>query len=314
METKALWHIDKMTSEIRNEKAILNEIENPIFIKSEYSSISLGTEKLVSAGKIPVELFDKMKVPYMAGNFDFPIKYGYSLIGQTQENKWVHLMHPHQTGAFVNAEDCYFFSDEIEPLLATQFSNLETIVNAIWTSKVNKNDTVLICGTGSVGILLAQTIKMHIGAKVFIQENNSVKRGKLIAFGFELCNGKNEYSISYNVSADEKGLQYCINHGAIEGKIIELSWYGNQAVSLQLGGDFHYKRLQIVSSQVSEIPNEMKELHTFKSRKTEVENLLKTVDYKPFISSVIPFDELPFFFEKVRKNQPNDDFITVVKY
>jgi hypothetical protein len=116
------------------------------------------------------------------------------------------------------------------------------------------------------------------------------------------------------VSANEKGLQYCIDHTAEEGKIIELSWYGNNPVLLQLGGNFHYKRLQIISSQVSAIPNEKKETYNFLTRKQLVEHLLRTIDYSIFISNIISFDELPLYFEDIRKNKPNDDFITIVKY
>jgi len=223
-------------------------------------------------------------------------------------------LHPHQRESYIDRSSCYFFSNEIEPTIATQFSNLETVVNALWASKVKADDTVLICGTGSVGILLAQTIRKYIGAELFIQETNPAKREKLRDFGFDLCTSSREYSISFNVSAHEKGLQYCIDHAQREGKIIELSWYGDQPVSLQLGGNFHFKRLQIISSQVSEIPNYKKETDDFYSRKKMVEELLKTIDYKPFISAYILFEETPLFFENSRKNKPNNDFITVVTY
>jgi hypothetical protein len=83
---------------------------------------------------------------------------------------------------------------------------------------------------------------------------------------------------------------------------------------LQLGGNFHYKRLQIISSQVSAIPHEKKETYNFLARKQLVEHLLTVIDYKPFISNVISFDHLPDYFNQIRKSKPNDDFITIVKY
>lgn len=314
METKSFWHSNKNHSEIRIGK-IENEIfENSICIKSEYSAISLGTEKLIATGNVPKEMYEKMKVPYMEGNFDFPIKYGYSLVGQTSENNWVHLMHPHQNNTIVNLKDCYVLSPETNQIVATQLSNLETVINAIWTSKVKKGDLVLVCGTGSVGILLAQTLKKYIQAEVFIQETNEVKNEKLVEWGFELCNSKTDYDICFNVSANTNGLQYCIDHSVIEGKIIEMSWYGNTPVCLQLGGNFHYKRLQIISSQVSEIPLQMKKEFDYLSRKQLAEQLINSIDYLPFITNILPFDELPDFFKKIRNNEPINDFITVVKY
>lgn len=315
MRVKAFWHNDKNTSEIKTEQLNFSNINQAVTMHARYSSISIGTEKLVANGEIPLDLYTKMKVNYMGGSFDFPIKYGYSLVGETDDHRWAHVMHPHQDQIIVNDDDCYFFSQEdIDPVAATQFSNLETVINAIWTSKVKQTDIVLVCGTGSVGILLAQTIKKYIGATVFVQEINPVKKEKLKDFGFDLCADNLEYDITFNVSANQKGLQYCIDHTVEEGKIIELSWYGNNPVLLQLGGNFHYKRLQIISSQVSSIPNEKKEVYNFLTRKQLVGHLLKTIDYKIFISNTILFDELPLYFDQIRKNKPNEDFITIVKY
>ncbi|SEP24427.1 hypothetical protein SAMN05444671_4749 [Flavobacterium sp. CF108] len=315
MKAKAFWHNNKNTSEIKTEQLNFSNINQAVKMHTRYSSISIGTEKLVANGEIPLDLYTKMKVNYMGGGFDFPIKYGYSLVGETDDQRWAHVMHPHQDQIIVNDNDCYFFSQEdIDPVAATQFSNLETVINAIWTSKVKQTDIVLVCGTGSVGVLLAQTIKKYIGATVFVQEINPVKKEKLKHFGFDLCENNLEYDITFNVSANQKGLQYCIDHTVEEGKIIELSWYGNNPVLLQLGGNFHYKRLQIISSQVSSIPHEKKEVYSFLTRKQLVEHLLKTIDYKIFISNTILFDELPLYFDQIRKNKPNEDFITIVKY
>ena len=44
----------------------------------------------------------------------------------------------------------------------------------------------------------------------------------------------------------------------LDGKLIEASWYGNKIGKLNLGNDFHSKRLKIISSQVSNIPVHMK--------------------------------------------------------
>jgi threonine dehydrogenase-like Zn-dependent dehydrogenase len=314
MEAKSFWHIDKNHSEIQSEIIDKLPLENSVFIKSGYSALSLGTEKIVATGNVPIEMFEKMSVPYMKGSFEFPIKYGYSLVGQTDDNNWVHLMHPHQNKTIVSRDNCYILSPETNPIVATQLSNLETVINAIWTSKVKKGDLVLVCGTGSIGILLAQTLKKYSQAEVYIQETNQVKKEKLVEWGFTLCNSKTDYDICFNVSANANGLQYCINHCAIEGKIIELSWYGNTPVCLQLGIDFHYKRLQIISSQVSEIPLDMKHEYDFKSRKQLAEKLINIVDFLPFIAKYLPFEELPDFFKKIRNNEPINDFITVVKY
>jgi threonine dehydrogenase-like Zn-dependent dehydrogenase len=312
MKQKSLWHISSTKSEIREE----NQSENSSLLKVEtlFSGISLGTEKLVASGKIPISMYEKMKVPYMEGNFDFPLKYGYSLVGKTKKKQLVHLMHPHQNTSLVDEKNCFYFSDKISPIVATQFSNLETVVNALWTSEVKKNDTVLVCGTGSVGILLAKTLKDYVNANVYIKEINNEKIEKLKSLGFEIADDKMEFDMTFNVSANEIGLQYCIDHTTTEGKIIELSWYGDNYIKLNLGENFHYKRLQIISSQVSEIPKKQQAVFDFFSRKKLVEKLMLQIDYLPLISNIISFEDLPKFFNEIRNQKGTEHFITVVEY
>ena len=51
-------------------------------------------------------------------------------------------------------------------------------------------------------------------------------------------------------SGSEEGLRFALESAAIEGEIIEASWFGDRAVRLPLGGAFHSRRLTIRSSQV----------------------------------------------------------------
>lgn len=312
MEARALWHIGDTRSEILSENLSLPT--DYLAVKSAYSSISLGTEKLVATGKVPSALHTIMQVPYQSGNFAFPTKYGYSIVGQTEDSRWLHALHPHQDYLAIAHADAYFFSATIDPKVATQLSNLETVINAIWVSKVTEKHTVLVCGLGSVGILLAQTLKEYIGAKVWVLETNSAKKTALQDWGFNCCNGQKEYDICFNVSASADGLQYCIEHTATEGKIMELSWYGNQSIMLKLGTHFHYKRLQLISVQVSEIPIEYRDRHNYLSRKQLAEKIMQQISFASFITRIIPFDSLPDFFEEVRSDKTNNDFITLVKY
>jgi threonine dehydrogenase-like Zn-dependent dehydrogenase len=56
-----------------------------------------------------------------------------------------------------------------------------------------------------------------------------------------------------NVSSSPTGLQLAIDTLAVEGTLIEASWYGSKKAELELGGSFHRKRLTMRSSQVSTI-------------------------------------------------------------
>jgi D-arabinose 1-dehydrogenase-like Zn-dependent alcohol dehydrogenase len=308
MNYKSFWHLKNNQSEIISETLEMSNLDK-IQIESLYSSISLGTEKIVAQGKVPSSLYEKMAVPYQRGTFEFPIQYGYSLVGKNKKNQLVHLMHPHQTSCFVNEKDCFVCEKETKAVLATQLSNMETVINAIWVSKVKPKQKVLVCGLGSIGVLLAETLQKYCKALVFVKETNEYKLDFLAEKGFLIAKENQEFSLCFHVSANQNGLQYCIDHSSKEGKIIELSWYGTREISIRLGENFHYNRLQIISSQVSEIPLEKTETEDFLSRKKLAEKLLQRIPIQDYIS-LIAFDDLPEFF----KNTPKNHFITVVKY
>jgi len=42
-------------------------------VRALYGAISRGTEALVLAGRVPQSEFERMRAPFMAGNFPFPV-------------------------------------------------------------------------------------------------------------------------------------------------------------------------------------------------------------------------------------------------
>ena len=80
-DVRALWFTGPGTATLRSD-TIYSPVAGEIFlVRSLYSAVSEGTERLVLAGKVPPNLHQAMRVPYMEGDFSFPVKYGYSLVG-----------------------------------------------------------------------------------------------------------------------------------------------------------------------------------------------------------------------------------------
>lgn len=80
MTIKELWHTDSLHTEIRTKELL--PPDGTLIIRSEYSLISAGTERIVASGLVPEEIYSFMKVPGMEGSFSFPLKYGYSVAGK----------------------------------------------------------------------------------------------------------------------------------------------------------------------------------------------------------------------------------------
>jgi len=315
---KALWHIDEFSSEL---KKVEKTASQGILVKSEYSLISTGTERLVATKNVPTNLHQQMKVPYMAGTFELPIKYGYSVVGTVVSEgdffgKKVHIMYPHQSICEVAETEFFVLPDDLSLAKATLISNMETVINAIWDSELGENEKVLIAGFGNIGGLLAETIRHYSGIDLVIFEKDDWRRAQAESFGFKTTTNPTPdyFNISFDTTSSSGGLQTCIESVGEEGKIVNLSWYGNKLVEINLGGSFHYDRKKIISSQVSKIPFSKRKDWDYLKRKQFAIELLQKHPYEQFITKEIPFEESPDFYNKLRQNQQGNGLIWVLKY
>ena len=308
MKAHGLWFLGANQFSIREET--LRSPSTPYcVVKSICSGISQGTEQLVYSEAVPESIQHQMRCPYMGGDFPFPIKYGYSLVGEVVEGpenivgRNVHMLHPHQDYGCVHPRDIYLLDDGILPEKAILASNMETAVNAVWDSQVTLGDRVLVVGFGNVGSLVARILSLSMGVEMFVTDTSALKRSMAQKMGFNVCEIsqlKEEFDISFNVSASADGLQTAIDAVGYEGKIIELSWYGNRAVSLQLGGDFHIQRKTIISSQVSHIPSHRLARWDTIRRKKLVFSLLKQPEFEEHVTHNLRFSELPRILSESR--------------
>ena len=303
---KALWHINEKESRILETKPIHF---SDTTIKALYSLISVGTERLIANGNVPVELFASMAVPYMEGAFRFPVKYGYSLVGKVLESTvlkagtLVHVMHPHQNICPVLANMATTVPANIPAKRAILVANMETAINAMWDSGITNEETVLIAGYGIIGALLARVCKQLYNCKVYILEQDETKMNKAVSHGYAISTAHPVlYDVAFNCTASENALQYCIDNIKNEAAVIELSWYGTKKVSICLGGSFHVLRKKIIASQVSAIPVSKQPEWDYAKRKSFAFKILEDEFYDKLLTNEIAFDESPEFFNLNRQS------------
>jgi hypothetical protein len=306
---KALWHIN-------NRQSIIEEVPTSLSyhttVKSLYSLISLGTEMLVARNLVPESMHDIMKVPYMEGSLGLPVKYGYSVIGSVlnsdklEEGSIVHVMHPHQDIFSVDSLHTTRVPTDIPPKRATLASNMETVINAVWDASLQTGQNILIAGYGTIGAMLARICQFNYSCNVLILETDESKKNYIQMHGYKHASeAVVEYDVAFNCTANENALQYCIDHVGEEAVVIELSWYGNQKVSLQLGDTFHSMRKKIISSQVSKIPKKKRDEYSYEKRKELAFEYLKDNFYDNILTNEISFDESADFFNAKRNEKPS---------
>ena len=310
MIAKALWHIDESNTTIIEEEILETEQKN-VLINTKYSFISSGTETLVSRGLVPNELKDKMTVNYMGGSFNFPVKYGYSLVGETGDGRNVHLMHPHQDRLYAKESDLYIIPPGLPLKRAALLSNMETTINAVWDAQLKGDEKVLVIGFGGVGALLALTISRYTNINPCVMEPDKDKMKKAQGLGFSFVAG--EYDVIFHTSASNDGLQYAIDHVRKDGVVMELSWYGNRQVNLSLGGNFHYNRVKLISSQVS-VVSPFAPIKGYKERKDVACTILLDNVFDEMITNEIGFNDLPAYFDDLKINGNKPALATIVKY
>lgn len=315
MKSHALWHESPVNSVIL-EHNLPDGGHDQLLIESLFSLISLGTEKQVALGRVPPDIHEAMKVPYMEGSFLFPCKYGYSLAGKVIQgdpelkDKIVHVMHPHQDFAWVDRSSAFLIPDGVPPQRAVLAGNLETAVNTLWDSEISIGDSILIAGFGLIGALIAILASGIPGIAITVYEKNEFRCRLALQLGFRVFSesGKTDhlFDAAINTTGDENALQFCIDKTGYESQVTEVSFYGSKPVSVLLGGSFHSARKRIVVSQVSHIPGNRLNRWDHRRRKDLVFHLLRDKRYDSLTGNVIPFKESPGVFTKLRGGSINE--------
>ena len=107
--TRALWYVAPGQAILRAE-AIPAPGSGEVLVQTRYSALSRGTESLVFQGAVPETEHRRMRAPFQAGVFPFPVKYGYAAAGTVTVGprdllgREVFALHPHQTAFVVPIE------------------------------------------------------------------------------------------------------------------------------------------------------------------------------------------------------------------
>ena len=320
-EASALWFQARETAAIVPE-GLPQVGDGWCEIRTHFSAVSPGTERLVYTAQVPPGLAEEMRCPYMGGTFSFPVKYGYSLVGTVSAGptallgQAVHVLHPHQDRCVVRGEDVYVLPPGVPLRRATLASNLETAVNVLWDAQVCLGERVLVVGFGIVGSLVARLLSFIPGVQVDVVDTAPAKQRLASDMGLRSPPVEEldaSFDLAIHASASSQRLQVELDHVGFEGRVVELSWYGTRPVTVQLGGTFHHQRKRIVSSQVSTISPAQRPRWDYRRRKALVFDLLCRPEFDTHITHTVAFRELPQVFQRL-VHPPTEGLAYVVDY
>lgn len=263
-----------------------------------WSGVSRGTERLVCEGRVPEGEYGRMRAPFQTGDFPFPVKYGYCAVGIVEAGpaeklgQTVFCLHPHQDRFVAPADRLTLVPGHVPARRAILAANMETALNAHWDAGSGPADRIVVVGGGVLGLLVAWLAARLPGAEVTLVDVQPARAdlARSLGFGFALpADAPTEADLVFHASASAPGLATAIAAAGFEARIVELSWYGEGSVAAPLGGAFHAKRLQLVSTQVGGIAPSRRPRWDYARRSAAAMALLADDRLDALISEDIPF-------------------------
>jgi len=287
---------------------VLPPADGELLVRTRLSGISGGTELLAYRGELDPDSARDETISSLGGRFEYPFAYGYSCVGEVvtshdddvPEGAAVFAFHPHQDLFTVRGTDAVII-DQVDGRSATLFPLVETALQVSLDAGPRLEEPVVVLGLGPVGILTAALLD-RAGAEVVGVDPREDRREAAILFGIPAVNVSEIGAVVERLTSgagvplvvDATGHPPALARGLEllrhEGEVLVCSWYGTKDVSLPLGREFHRRRLQIRSTQVSTIPTHLAGKWDVQRRRRVATRLLTELPLKLLTTHDVAFD------------------------
>jgi threonine dehydrogenase-like Zn-dependent dehydrogenase len=320
-DARAFWIAEAGRGEIRSEP-LPAAAPDEVVVRALYSGISRGTEALVFQGGVPPSEFARMRAPFQQGEFPAPVKYGYASVGEVEhgpremQGRGAFVLYPHQTRYVVPAAAVHLLPDSVPASRAVLAANLETAINGVWDASIQPGDRVVVIGGGTVGCLASWLAGKIPGCNVTLVDVNPKRADIARALGVEFSGPmsvRGNADVVIHASGSSDGLATALLVAGFEATIVELSWYGDQAVPVILGGSFHARRLTLKSSQVGSVAGSQRARWDARRRMAFALSLLAHDELDVLITGESAFDDLPSTMATLAAS-PGDVICHRIKY
>lgn len=310
---RALWFIGA-----RQAALLAEEVTEPgpreVQVAAVCSMVSAGSEMNVYRGQVRASA--ELGIPAMAGQFPFPVKFGYQVVGTVvaagqesgyQVGDMVFAQHPHQDVFNVAADTGAVFGlpAGMDPDRAAFLALYRVALNCLLDTPVRVGDCVAVSGLGVVGGLCGHIARRNADRVVLIDP--SIRRRQLAGWIgadavvapeeaqpaiAELTHGRG-VDVFIEASGAAAALQLAVDSTGVEGTVGVVAWYGTREVPLDLGGAFHLKRLRIVSSWVGRVPAALSARWTPLRQREVAARQLGDIPVGSLITDRVPFERAP---------------------
>ena len=311
------------------------------FVRTEYSSCKHGTDSWIISGNAhwlkhkryseEMRIFDLTQETNI-----FPVPLGETVVGVVEKvcKNDKNIKEGDKVYFLGGARDTYNVSlDKVEKIRnGMSFKDALCIEpatfahGAIRDSHLRSGDRVGVFGLGAIGLLTIQMAKLQ-GAMIIVGVDPIEARRKLalkmgadlvldptkLDVGYEIR--KNIYKAGLDVAIDfsgqTKALNDCIRSTGYGGTVIAGALYKPATSDLKLGMEFHWNRIKLISSRVSNEPDPDYPRWSWKRNKESVVNLMvrNLISTEDIINPIVPFKDAKIHFDKIMKNKNLDLYL-----
>ena len=289
-----------------------------VLVQTRVSAISAGTELLVYRGQAPSEMAADESIAALEGSLTFPLRFGYSAVGdviETGEGADGHLrgrrvfaFNPHASLFEVEPEALMDIPKGVSFEDAAMLPSMETAVNFAMDGAPLVGENVLVIGQGVIGLLTTSLLaQMPLGALVTLdtlksRREASRRLGATAALDPTVAGvideiasvfGGHGADIVYELSGRPEALDTAIAATGYGGRIVIGSWYGTKRAPIDLGGSFHRSRIRLISSQVTTIAPELSGRWDKRRRFETAWQMIELVRPSQFVTHRFPVEEAP---------------------
>ena len=273
-----------------------------VLVRTVHTGISRGTESVVFRGEVPPREHDRMRAPFQEGDFPGPVKYGYLNVGVVERGpsalrgRTVFTLFPHQSAFVVPESAVAVVPEGVPPRRAVLAGAVETAVNVLWDAAPLVGDRITVVGAGMIGCAVARLAREIPGVDLVMVDVDRSKASVCELLGVAYAHpddAPRDREIVVDASGSEGGLQFALEASATEGEIVVASWFGDRPVRLDLGAEFHSRRLTIRSSQVGMVAPRRRGTRSTRDRLTLALQLLRDPGFDALLAESSSWRDLP---------------------
>jgi 2-desacetyl-2-hydroxyethyl bacteriochlorophyllide A dehydrogenase len=271
---RSVWFTAPRQVEVR-EELLTGPAAGQLLVETMASAVSAGTEMLLYRGEAPAEMAADETIGALGGTLAFPLKYGYACVGrviaagQGLPAGWVgsriFAFNPHESCFVASPEEVMALPDDVSTEDALFLASMETAVSLVHDARPLLGERMLVFGQGVVGLLATGLLAAHGLSRLVTLDAFERRREASRAMGAHValdprdadCLGEmaealgGEADLALDISGSPAALAQALRAMTHGGRVVIGSWFGTKPVPLDLGREFHRRRLSLVSSQVS---------------------------------------------------------------